>query len=397
MTTYNAKDLIEQAAMLADLQNSDFISWKENMMFLDNAWADLYQQIINHGDKTFLVTFEMDGDRVTLPDDFYQLQYICYSNGINSIPINRKAKTGNENGPYYDIVGNELIIYNKLNSYRKVEVSYYPTRESITFASDDHAIEPISADIIDVAGQKVYFGTTVKDVVNDTAETVSTGGFMLTDSGVIRDTSKPYFKMDNRAYCSSYVDGTLNIYKSNGTTLWKKIEGLTSNPNFPLPMINAITNDGIYFFSNGELKFFDFVTKTTETFATDLISTKVYSFNGNVYYETTEGIWCNNEIVIPSNEYTTFNGVMKVDLKTGYGILVDGSVIKSAFPNTELDFPNNVYFNYMAYQLAVYYKVKQGGDATVLAATAQDALKTFYDTLPRDTNEYVRIANVYAR
>ena len=50
MITYNAKDLIQQATMLADLQNSDFISWKENIMFLDNAWTELYQSLINHGD-----------------------------------------------------------------------------------------------------------------------------------------------------------------------------------------------------------------------------------------------------------------------------------------------------------------------------------------------------------
>jgi hypothetical protein len=70
MTTYNAKDLIEQAQMLGDLQNSDFISWKENMMFLDNAWSELYQQIINHGDKGFIKTFTFEGNSCELPCDF---------------------------------------------------------------------------------------------------------------------------------------------------------------------------------------------------------------------------------------------------------------------------------------------------------------------------------------
>ena len=93
MIDYNAKDLIEQAQMLADLQNSDFISWKENIMFLDNAWTELYQQIINHGDKSFLKTLEFEGDRCELPCDFYQLHYICFSDGLNKRPINRKSKT----------------------------------------------------------------------------------------------------------------------------------------------------------------------------------------------------------------------------------------------------------------------------------------------------------------
>jgi hypothetical protein len=77
--------------------------------------------------------------------------------------------------------------------------------------------------------------------------------------------------------------------------------------------------------------------------------------------------------------------------------LFDNFVIKSVYENTELLFPSNVYYSYLAYQLAIYYKAKQNADATGLAVMASSALKTFYDTLARDTNESVRIANVYAR
>lgn len=395
MTTYNAKDLIEQAQMLADLQNSNFISWKENMMFLDNAWADLYQQVINHGDKTFLKSFEMEGDRVFLPDDFYQLQYICYSNGINSIPINRKAKTSNENGPYYDIVGNELIIYNKLNSYRKIVVSYYPARESITFAADEQSIEPIIGNILDVADRKVLVGTKVIDIINGSEETV-TSGFMLSTNGVISDTTKPYFKKDNKAYYTELNGNTLTIYKENGN-VYKVITDVIQGPTATVSKINAMTDSGLFWVENQVLKYWDFETKQTSDWADQVINEKVYSFNNSIYYETNEGVWCDNEIILPASDYNTFNGVLKVDLKTGYGILTDNSVIKSAFNNTELDFPNNIYFNYMAYKLAVYYKIKQNADPTSLAALATDALKMFYDTLPRDENEYVRISNVYAR
>lgn len=401
MTTYNAKDLIEQAAMMADLQNSDFISWKENMMFLDNAWADLYQQVINHGDKTFLKSFDMEGDRVFLPDDFYQLHYICYSNGINSIPINRKAKTSNENGPYYDIVGNELIIYNKLNSYRKIVVSYFPARDSLTFSANDQKIEPINGQIIDVADKKLLVQDasdfSIIDIIDETEETV-TAGFMLTDNGVISDTTKPYFKKDNKAYYTLHNGATLTIYKTSGLNamVYKKID-VSVVPNFPRNSVNAMTSTGLFWFENGTLKYWDFDTKTTTNWADNLINSKLYSFNDCIYYETTEGIWCNYDLVIPSDSYYGFNGVMKVDLKTGYGILVDNSVIKSAFADTELDFPNNFYFNYLAYKLAVYYKIKQNADPSGLVVMATDALKTFYDTLPKDENEYVRISNVYAR
>jgi len=136
MITYNAKDLIQQATMLADLQNSDFISWKENIMFLDNAWTELYQSLIDHGDKTYLQEFSFSGERTYLPDDFYQLYYVCYTNGTYEKPIARKAKTSTGQGPYYDIVGNELIIYrDSVSNMNKIKVQYYPVKWSITYSA----------------------------------------------------------------------------------------------------------------------------------------------------------------------------------------------------------------------------------------------------------------------
>ena len=396
MIDYNAKDLIEQAQMLADLQNSDFISWKENIMFLDNAWTELYQQIINHGDKSFLETFDFEGDRCELPCDFYQLHYICFNDGLAKRPINRKSKTSTNEGPYYDIVGNEIVIYNKLNSLKKIEVQYYPVRDTITYASDDVKVEGINGQVIDVCDKKVFYkksnGYFVRDIINNREETVN-GGFILTDSGIV-NSDKPCFKADNKVYYSEYGNGVVTFKKANGTEI-HRIEAAV-DPHFPVRQINAITDCAAFFHYNGTLKRFDLETGRTEDYADNLINPKVYSFNNNVYYETVDGIWCNHELLIPSRDYDTYLGVMKVDNKTGYGILVDNFVIKSAYGNTELLFPNNVYYTFMAYKLAAYYKIKQNQDPTGVSALGADALKTFYDTLPRDENEYVRISNVYA-
>lgn len=425
MTTYNAKDLIEQAAMLADLQNSDFISWKENMMFLDNAWADLYQQIINHGDKTFIKTLTFTGNRVELPDDFYQLNYVCYSSGFNRIPINRKAKTASSNGPFYDLIGNELVIYNKLNSMQTIEVDYFPTRDSITFAADEQE-SPVLADydythsyIVDVCDSKVLVldETTpsskqysIIDIITGDRYQKSTHGdtFLYlqksrVDDGVVMTSNPEYpiIKKDFNAFEGYISDNNYIIRKlntSNGVqTTYKEITNVTVFPQCSYASVSAMTDDGIYWTQNGDLMFWDFETKETTRIAQEIINPNVYSYNNVVYYETREGVWADNQLILKSEEYGTYNGVMKADLKTGYGILVDNYIIKSAFPNTELDYPNNFYFNYLAYKLAVYYKIKQNQDTGGLLALANDALKTFYDSLPKDENEYVRISNVYAR
>lgn len=397
MTTYNAKDLIEQAQMLADLQNSDFISWKENMMFLDNAWSELYQQIINHGDKGFIKTFTFQGDSCVLPCDFYQLHYICYSDGINRIPINRKAKTSLTSGPFYDLVGDEIIIYNKIIGQRQIEVEYFPIRDSITFAPDDVKLNGIGGTVLDVCDKKVLYVKNneyfVKDIINE-KETPVSGGFMLSDNGVI-NIDQPFFKKDNKAYYTLWINGKLYVKKINGNVI--HILDVAQDPGFPARQINAMTEDSLLYFKNGNLERFDLETGKTEILKEGLASTKIYCLKGDIYYETEDGVFCNDELLVPTMEYDTYHGVMKADEKTGYGILFDNFVIKSVYENTKLLFPNNVYYNYLAYQLAVYYKIKQGADASGLASIAGAALKTFYDTLQRDTNESVRIANVYAR
>lgn len=398
MTTYNAKDLIEQAQMLADLQNSDFISWKENMMFLDNAWSDLYQQIINHGDKSFMKTFTFEGDSWELPRDFYQLQYVCYNDGVNSIPINRKSKTSLTGGPFYDLVGDEIIIYNKVGGLRKIEVSYFPVRDSITFAADDQKVNGIDGTVIDVCDKNVLYVKNnayyVKDIINGT-ESDATSGFMLTDSGVISNTTKPWFKKDNKAYYTEWSSRTLTLKKSNGTVI-HTVE-VATNPNFPTQKINAFYNNQLVYVKNGNLESFDLETGTTETIAEGVINDKVYSFKTDLYWETSDGIIVNGEVLVPTTGYDTYHGVMKEDEKTGYGILVDNFVIKSIYENTKLLFPNNVYYNYLAYTLAVYYKIKQNADPSGMMVMAEKALNVFYDTILKDTNDFVRISNVYAR
>ena len=158
-----------------------------------------------------------------------------------------------------------------------------------------------------------------------------------------------------------------------------------------------MSDGGLFYVVNGELKRFDLETGVIETIAEGLINNKVYCFKEDVYWETEDGVIVNGELLIPTTEYSKWHGVMKEDEKTGYGMLFDNFVLKSIYENTQLLFPNNVYYNYLAYKLAVYYKIKQGADPSGVSSAAVSALNTFYNTILKDTNEYVRIANVYAR
>ena len=54
-----------------------------------------------------------------------------------------------------------------------------------------------------------------------------------------------------------------------------------------------------------------------------------------------------------------------------------------------------MYFQIMAYMLAVQFKIKQGADAQGLLTVLSTLENTFYDTLTQDANDFVRIKNVY--
>lgn len=403
--------------MLADLQNSDFISWKENIMFLDNAWTELYQKIINHGDKTFLREFSFSGSRTYLPDDFYQLYYVCYTDGQYERPINRKAKTSTGQGPYYDIVNNELIIYrDNINSLNKIVVKYYPTKNAITYRADTRTLatqnlyEYTTLGIIDVADKYALtsYGS-ILDMINNTIyKTGVTGDILYIEAGEpktatmsTQSSMRSYCKVDNKLYTISNTnygaESELSIYKTSGP----KIAEYRVNATIAVRLaeasgIKTFVNDVVYFVEDSILYAWNLKSDVISVYAKNVRSSNIVSFNGHIYYETNEGVFRDSELAIGINEYDTYNGTMKADLQTGYGILTDSKFLFGSFVDTELDFPNNFYYNYLAYKLAVYYKIKQNADPTSLMAALAEAETTLYNTMPRDENNFVRISNSYA-
>ena len=54
MITYFASDIIKKATQLADLENSNFISWNENISLLNDAYTKVYSDIINQNDLYYI-------------------------------------------------------------------------------------------------------------------------------------------------------------------------------------------------------------------------------------------------------------------------------------------------------------------------------------------------------
>lgn len=141
MIKYTAKDIVNRASQLADLENSDFISWNENMNLLNECWKGIYQNLINNGDKYFIKEMNLKelkvcDNKYKLPCDFFQLHSIELTPSCRQIP--RRAKSEPLSTLSYDMENDFLVIY---GSYTEdIRVLYFPTPEVITLKNKDKDI-----------------------------------------------------------------------------------------------------------------------------------------------------------------------------------------------------------------------------------------------------------------
>lgn len=63
--------------------------------------------------------------------------------------------------------------------------------------------------------------------------------------------------------------------------------------------------------------------------------------------------------------------------------------------DTQLDFPNHIFYQLCSIYLAEYYKIKQGADVSSLKMMEQEAWNTYYDVLTRDINQPLVIQDAY--
>lgn len=168
-----ASSLISRALSLADLTNTSFPTAEENRTYINLAYQDIYQELINEGQKYYFETIEMprthtvteyvtnpdydpnetipnpdydpdDPDSpetipnpdydprekipvthivtdMTLPDDFYQL-YDLKDEKEQRIP--RRQRNSIKNEKWYDIVKNELKVSERVEG--KLTMEYFP-------------------------------------------------------------------------------------------------------------------------------------------------------------------------------------------------------------------------------------------------------------------------------
>ena len=471
MIRYNASDVIKKAKQLADLENSDFISWNESITLLNDAYQNIYQKSINKGNNDFVRVIQTSEKCINLPRDFYQLKALTLKQDRFNTPIMRRPQNGSFDDLSYDIYNNTLLI----NGYSSgtIILEYYPTPVTLTLPNKDEVIDlPIGSDETLVGAYKnVYFvrrtdkedstkplynKTYIVAINRDTGEEAkvaeqsiyseeyavsenilfSIGDYVLF-TGIHHDSvGSGTYKDFDCIIGLNIVDFSVNVqdrkdkydnYLALGFNFYDDTEcNITVEAYSGKKRITSATIYGNYYDLKAnnviipEKAFITVLSKDMKhAFSIDsehlnlyldgeqVTSGKVMHVMGDsVYLQSTSKNYC-TMLNISTNEKTSLIapskkpiwGTVGFDKQTGYGyyyLLGDNKIVIHSFlEDTELNFPNNMFFNYLAYSLALSFKVKQGSDISTFMPLLETAENTFYDSLTKDDWSFTRITNVY--
>lgn len=375
---YKVSDIVKAAKQIADLENSDFISWNENIRLLNEAWTAVHQKLINKGDMAFVDEMNITKEQ-PLPEDFYQVLSVLDS---YNTPVPRYSIGMNDSQIWYKIINNKLI----LNGLQSAKLTYFTKPQFLTYSADT---------IIDAL--PLQEGEVIKFACDNYALT-NKNVWDIKEATIVRAAAETDVYVD--AYGRTYSANEKPIFYPDGRC-FKLTQTECTDINCKVAYsddIENITFDGVYYSvrysSNGNINVFEQGNSTS-------IGT-LEGFSSNIYFNNDHKFYIKDNVVfiddIPMYDASIYNNkvyMLKIDLNTGYGLFTNNNKILSIAVDTELNLPNNLYYNVLAYMLAFSYCCKQGKDASYVNAQLNSNTELLYDTLTNDAFSQMKITNIY--
>lgn len=415
MITYNASDIVKRAEQLADIENSDFISFSEKIALLNEAYQVLYQKGINKDVNAFVKYINTRDRVIQLPRDFYQLKAITMGHDKDIKVVLRRPANQSFNVLSYDIINNTLQI-NGETMGQNICIEYFPTPSTLTFPNKNKTLD--LSNVIDMH-KDIYIvdkstaGIEIKSL-NDSDFTKA-----ITTSGIgnyLIHMEDDYITITNSAttYLYNIDTGTLItvtkpvvIYK-NRTYLYDTVAKKMIVPEINLVFEDLdidLSNCTIAIISEDKTKYVGqnyngglFINGTHQ----DFNANKMYSWGDIVYLSNGSSYIAaydfSRNTTENSQEQMAVISIADIDDNTGYGYLgkrLGKYSLVSFYDDTVMNFPNNTYFVFLSYLLALAFKSKQGSDISQLSILVENAENAFYDTLARDDWNATRITNAY--
>lgn len=367
MTT---KNIILRAEQYANKENADFYSYAEKVAMLNESWVTLYQYLCNTGDRYWLKSVTFSKKEFQLPEDCYQISAVYMRVGSKKRQIYGYELKANK------IYINENGIYNS-----DFILEYYPTPKVLHFKD---AIKKCPFQLENMQcvhngkvlcrgslNYRIYDSVTKTTVDTDLA--LSAWANIYDDGNILAFSGNSYkiykfstgrtVELSNTVVvynnCVFYRDSDGTIQDANGNTVKESIDlekGLYTTEDFvTFTPVSAIPIDNTY------------IESATNTGVTN--GQKVYTTYGIVgYYDKT---------------------FLTRDASTGV------YYIESLYNDTDLNYPNNIFFTFIALDIALKMRSKQGIDNTQLNSQWLSARDALFNSIEKNKGNHVTIKDVY--
>ena len=399
---YLASEIAHRAKQLADLTNTDFISNEEDIYYINDAWKEFYQLLINKGDKQFVKEVELAGSTVngqveySIPNDCYQILSIKNNYGI----ITRKADSESNTSNTYEIVNDKIRLY---GTQGHIVMTYYTVPEFITIP--DKTIETdLTYNTVSTFTDYIQnsFINSDNNVYNArTSELIAT-----TENSLILKGSKlgiynnVLYDFDGNAIIHGFpsngriVDSFGIKWTRQDSTTWQSITDTRTIPAYTEGVmfkdgsVVGILDNKLYLYQNEEQTDLNMNKLKDGSIYIESFGDHEFAYIGGYVFEYYNG-------TLQNYEETSVPGRYLFPLK--YGIVYyDGNVkIKSLLPDTEFNFPNELYVEVLAASLAIRYAMKQNASVEGLNNLYENMKGQFLNSLSQDAG-YTRINNVYS-
>ena len=400
-----ATKIIERALSAADLANTDFLTYEDKVQYLNDTFKNVYQTMINYNLNVFTVEANLigSGGVYILPKDCYQIKSV--KNPYTGVEIVRKADSQSVFGPYYEVVNDTLRLGQTCGP---ITVTYWrkPFFLSIPNKTIDTNITLGTRYIEDVCKNAVLLRNTAGDklwiynLLTQSELEIEVAAY--TNSTSFKLGNNFFIKVRSNKYCVYAFDGT-ELYhnidepdgfiKSDDGLLYSAVDdepymqtyiynigsSYVETPIATIPWANEEESFGIVCI-DGEF----YKTKEENAFPIGIFDDMPAYTAGKSLYLITDKGEIEEPISIPSigNIY-----------RTQYGFLTFDGKLYSNIPDTELNFPNNLYYDCIIYDLAIRFLCKQNADSSGCENLNRNAWSLLTSSIDNSA-DFARIKNV---
>ena len=370
MTT---KDIILRAEQYANKENADFYSYTEKVAMLNESWITIYQYLCNTGDKYWCKRITFTGKEIVLPKDCYQISAVYIKAGRREEQIYK-----------YSLFNNTIKLDEDLysGSYSYI-LEYYPTPINLAFRDAIRKCPFQLEGMLDITDGKV-FG-------------YANGSYYIYDTN-LKQNLTPSITSTQWNYAHIYKDSAIVGIKNDGSYEIFYNRTLTSAETI------VIYNNNVHYVSSGNLldvngnivcqwKTTEPGWYTTEDFITFTKQDGVLTVNNSVsiVYNTHTGVVDN------SKSYTTYRIIGYYDTNSFLtkDLFTNIYYIESEYNDTNINYPNNIFFTFLALDIALKMRSKQGIDNTQLNSQWVVAKNALFNSIEKNKGNHVTIKDVY--